>query len=191
MVFIRLVTAVGMNGRGRGGAAPRPASLPTLSDEERGLRLQLTQHLAEQRAMFSRLMHTVGTIDTLVYEHDTQQLPPTASTFSFTLQPQTSQTEYIRAVFCSIVQPSAAAAAAINITNAWAKLGNDYINLQALLSPTSGTGGSLSGDLCLILGSDSDRKVSVTAAANFPPNALLTFSLFGEAVPTMDGGVLH
>ena len=151
---------------------------------------QLAQHLEQQRAMFSELMERVGTLDATIFEHDTQELPPTQATFTLNLNAQTAQTEYIHGLFVAIVCPQLTAAPTITITNAWAQLGSDYVNLNAIINSSGGTGGMLSGPKCrFILGGKSVRQVNIVASADFPaaPNpAFLSFALFGEAIPTMD-----
>lgn len=189
----RPVTAgrTGLWERGTSGPAPRGDSVPTPAQEIAALRRELTQHLTQQRAMFQELQRRVGILDSLIYEHDTQELPPTQSTFTLTLQPQTTQTEEIRGLFCSITVPTMAAAPTITLTNAWAQLGSDYINLNAILNSAAGTGGFLPGMFRFIISSKAARTCNIVASSNWPAGAYLSFALFGEAVPTMDGGVLH
>lgn len=153
---------------------------------------QLTQHLEQQRHLFSTLMERVGTLDATIYEHDTQELPPTQAAFTLDLTAQTAQTEYIHGLFVAIVVPTLTAAPTITLTNAWAQLGSEYVNLNAILNSSGGTGGMLAGEKCrFILGAKSKRQVNIVASGNWPSGAFISFALFGEAIPTMDGGVLH
>lgn len=187
--------------RGDGEAAPRspipprpylgPPAGATHEDELRGMQRQLTQHLAEQRALFHQLMSSVGTIDAQVFEHDTQELNPTVSTFTMDLPAQTAQTEFITGVYAAIVSPNLQAAPTITLENAWAQLGSDYINLNAVLNSSAGTGGILGGNYRFILRKGSVRELNLVASASWPAGAYVTFALFGIAVPTMNGGVLH
>jgi hypothetical protein len=122
-----------------------------------------------------------------VYEHDTQELPPTAATFTLSLQPQTSQLEVIRSIHCAIVTPQAVAAGAFVIQNAFIKLGTHLLNAAPLLT----SAGTLNAHVGFELNSDDARSLTLVAQANWPANTYVSFALFGEAVPTMDGGVLH
>lgn len=173
------------------GVAPRPDGIPTPEDEIRGLARQLAMHRAEMQALYATLMHSVGTIDTVVYEHQTIQLDPGTSTATLNLDPQTAQTEFITGLFCSITVPNLVLAPTITVTNAWAKLGGEYINLNAIINSSGGVGGFVPGNFKFILSSKSTRQVNLVASADWPAGAYLSFALFGEAVPTMLGGVLH
>lgn len=153
--------------------------------------LQMTQHLHEQRALFSTLMHSVGTIDSVVFEHTSVALNPAVSIVTVNLPAQTAQTEFITGLYAAIVVPTLIAAPTITITNAWAKLGEEYVNLNALMNSAAGTGGMLPGNFKFILKSGNTRQLNLVASAVWPAGAFVSFALFGEAVPTMDGGVLH
>lgn len=177
--------------RGGSSAAPRPSTPPSPSEEVSALHLEMTQHLEQQSQLFRALMRSVGLLDTIVFEHQTIELDPAKSTATISLQPQTAQLEVIHGVAASLVQPTAAAAVGVTLDNAWAQLGDDYLNVAQLLAGASGSGGSLPGSFAFLLNSDAVRKLTIHATAAFPAGAMLTFALFGKAVPTMDGGVLH
>lgn len=150
------------------------------------MRRELTQHLTQQRALFQDLQRRIGTLDALVFEHDTQQLDPTTTTATLKLEPQTTQTEIIRHISCAIVQPNSATFTFPTLENAWVQLGTDYLNVQSLL-----TDWRAPGEFAFILSSKDVRSLTVVAQADWPADTFLSFALFGEAIPTMDGGVLH
>jgi hypothetical protein len=136
------------------------------------------------------LRHSVQTLDTLVYEHETAELPSNAQTFTVELQPQTSQVERITGLMVAIVNPTKAAAPVITIDNAWAQLGNDFVNLNATLNSAAGNGGSME-NLGLILWSQDKRSFTVHATSDFPSGCYITAALFGHAVPATIADVLH
>lgn len=177
----------GLWGRGDSTAAPRDPSVPTPAQELSALRWELTQHLTQQRALFSDLQRRIGSLDSYVYEHDTQELPPLLQAFTLPLQPQTAQMEVIRSVHCSIITPSGLAAGAFNLANAWIQLGSHYLNAAPLITGA----GTLNAPVGFQLNSDAPRLLTVLPQAAWPANTYISFALFGEAVPTMDGGVLH
>lgn len=177
--------------RGGSSAAPRPALAPSHSDELHAMRLEMVQHMEQSHQLFQALSRAVATLDTLVFEHDTHELDPATATHTIALQAQTAQTEIIRGIAAAVVQPIKVAAAAVALDNAWVQLGSDYLNVAQLLAGASGSGGSLPGSFGFILSSADVRSLTIHATANFPAGAFLTFALFGSAVPTMDGGVLH
>ena len=145
----------------------------------------------EQLALTREIRRVVGTLDLIVYEHDTQELPPSADFFTMSLQPQTAQTELIRGIFASITVPTQITAPIIEVTNAWVKLGAEYVNLNSLLVSANGTGGMMPGNFTFVLPSQATREITVVSSDDWPAGSYLTFALFGEAVPSMEGGVLH
>lgn len=177
----------GLWDRGVRGAAPRDPSVPTPGDELRALRMELTQHLTQQQALFRSLQHRIGTLDAFIYEHDTQELPPALQAFTITLQPQTSQLEVIKSIHCAIISPTQAAAGVFNLANAWIQLGSHYLNAGPMITGS----GTLNAHVGFELNSDAVRSITVVPQAAWPATTYLSFALFGEAVPTMDGGVLH
>lgn len=177
--------------RGGASAAPRSPAVPSVSDEVSAMRLELTQHMEQQSALFKSIMRSVATLDTIVFEHNTIELDPTKQTATIALQPQTSQLEIIRGIAAAIVSPTKAAFAPPQLDNAWVQLGDDFLNVAQLLAGASGSGGSLPGTFGFLLNSDAARTLTIHATAVFPANTFLTFALFGEAVPTLEGGVLH
>lgn len=173
--------------RGRALAAPRDSSLPTPSQEIQAMRREITQHLTQQRALFTDLQRRIGTLDSIIYEHDTQELPPFLQAFTITLQPQTAQMEIIKSVHCAIITPSTGVAGVFALANAWIQLGSHYLNAAPLITGA----GTLNAHVGFELNSDAVRSITVLPQAAWPANTFLSFALFGDAVPTMDGGVLH
>lgn len=176
---------------GGGVAAPRDPSIPSVSDEEQAVHFQLARHMAEQRALFHQLMAVVGTLDTIVYEHDTQELPLTQNFFTLTLKPQTTQVELITGVFASIVMPTTTANSVITLTNAWAKMGDINVNMNSIFNSFGAMGGMVPGIFTFVMRSEATRSCTIVSSGNWPSGAYLTFALFGRAVPALSGGVLH
>lgn len=172
---------------GRGDGSPR-SSLPPghspVPDATSMLMAQLAAHIAEQTALFRQLHYLVATEDLIIYEHDTQQLPITQETFTLNLVAQTAQQELIKGVFAAVTVPTLVAAPTITITNAWANIGGNRINLNAILNSSGGTGGMLPGEYAFILNSESTRQLNIVASADWPAGAYVTFILFGTAMPS-------
>jgi hypothetical protein len=143
-----------------------------------------------QLALRTALVAQVQTLDTVVYEHDTQVLPVAAASFTMDLPPQTAQTELITGLYAGIVIPSLSDATYPTIQNAWAQIGEEYVNLAALFS-ADGTGGMLPGNYAFVIRSEAKREINIFAAGDFPADAFLTFALFGTVVPATLGDVLH
>lgn len=186
-------------GRSANQGGPGAASRQEHQDYAGGGDSPLMQHLLiqqakltdELRSLHREIARSVGTLDLIVYEHDTQQLPTGQDFFTLNLTPQTAQTELISGLFVAITVPDLVAAPTITITNAWAKIGGTYVNLNAVINSAAGTGGMLPGKYQFVLNSESSRQVNVVASADWPSGAYLSFALFGEALPTQDGGTLH
>lgn len=138
----------------------------------------------------SLLQYNVQTLDATIYEHESVPLPPAVSFFTHTLQPQTRQTELITGIFASITVPTSSSAPTITVTNAWAQVGDVYINLNAILNSSGGTGGTLPGSLNIIIRSESKRKIAIKASKTFPSTAILSFCLYGIAIPATFDEVL-
>jgi hypothetical protein len=133
----------------------------------------------------------VKTNDTIIYEHGTVELPATQAWFTLTLAPQTTQQEIITGLFAAITYPQVdVVAPTVTIENAWAQLGGEYVNCNAILNSSGGSAGSIPGSLGFMLNSEAVRQLSITASGNFPVGLYLTFCLFGYAVP-VTSGVLH
>ena len=148
---------------------------------------------AEQSQLYMRslLGGLVQTLDTIVYEHDTQELPPNEEVFTLNLEPQTVQLELITGIFAAVTVPDLTAAPTITITNAWAQLGSNLVNLNAILNSSGGTGGALPGNFSFILQADDKRQLNIVAIADWPKGSYVTFVLFGTTVPATLGEVLH
>jgi hypothetical protein len=147
--------------------------------------------LQEQSVILRSLLSAeVQTLDSIVYEHDTQELPTTTATFTLTLPPQTSQTELIEGLYIGISSPTLLASPALTIDNAWASLGDTIIDLRALLAP-NGTGGNLPGKMKIILAPSDVRAFTIVAHAHFPKTLSITAHLYGRTVPATLGGALH
>lgn len=136
------------------------------------------------------IQFNVQTLDTVVFEHDTQELPTSVETFTLTLEPQTRQQELITGLFAAIVSPTQAAAGSYTLSNAWAQLGPDYVDALPLLDTTGGPAGSIPGMMQWILNADSVRSLTIVAESDFPADTFLTFALFGMTVPSTLGEVL-
>lgn len=174
------------------GGTPRSASIPPGRPSATDMLLaQLSHHMEEQSALFRTLSHLVATEDLIVFEHMTQQLNPAVSTVTLTLQPQTAQQELIKGVFAAIVVPTLVAAPVITVTNAWAKLGGDYVNMNAVINSAGGTSGMLPGEYAFILNSESTRQLNVVAAADWPAGSYITFTLYGTVMSSSIPGILH
>lgn len=143
-----------------------------------------------QMALRTALVAQVQTLDTVVYEHDTQVLPVAAAQFTMDLPPQTAQTELITGLYAGIVIPSLSDPTYPTIQNAWVQLGDEYVNLAALFAAT-GTGGMLPGNYAFVIRSEAKREINIFASGVFPTDAYLTFALFGTTVPATLGDVLH
>ena len=167
---------------------PTPPGVPSATDM---LLAQLSHHMEEQSTLFRTLSHLVATEDLIVYEHDTQQLPTTAEVFTLNLVAQTAQQELIKGVFAAITVPTLVAAPTIDVTNAWADLGGNRINLNAILNSAGGTGGMLPGEYAFILNSESKRQLNIVASADWPAGAMVTFILFGTVMSSSIPGILH
>ena len=139
----------------------------------------------------AQLQQTVQTLDTVVYEHDTQELPTTQNFFQIKLQPQTSQIELITGIFVAIVMPGTVSNTVITLDNAYAQLGPDYVNLNSVLNSQGAMGGMVPGLFSWVLRSDDIREATLVATQNWPAGAYMTFILFGTAIPATLGDVLH
>jgi hypothetical protein len=149
--------------------------------------------LAEQSQVYlrSQLQASVQTLDTIVYEHDTVELPTTADVYTLNLPPQTVQMELITGIFCSITNPTLTTGATIDITNAWALLGEAQVNLNAIINSSGGSGGAVPGNFAFLLNADSKRQVNIVSSSDWPEDSYLTFALFGTTVPATLAEVLH
>lgn len=94
----------------------RPTTDPLL------LLLQSVQATLDQTGQYLRtnLARAVDTLDTLIYEHQTVQLPHTQKTYTLTIPAQTSQTEIIKGIDVAIVVPNDTPAPIITVVSAWA-----------------------------------------------------------------------
>jgi hypothetical protein len=171
----------------------RDLTIPTPHEQRLEQLIEEMRDIAEQSEMFlqTQLQSSVQTLDTIVYEHDTVELPVGQETYSLKLQPQTSQVELITGIFAAITVPDLVAAPTITLTNAWAQLGRDLVNLNAILNSSGGTGGALPGNFSFILNADDKRTLNVVASADWPVGAYITYALFGVTVPATLGEVLH
>lgn len=178
----------------RRGVTPPPApgrSASTGSPHIDQMLLGLHHSISEQNALLRAIAIGIGTLDLIVYEHDTQELPTTQDFFTMALQPQTSQVELITGIFASIVMPTTGANTVITLTNAWAKLGRDYVNMNTILNSFGAMGGMVPGIFTFVVESGASRTATIVANQNWPQGAYFTFALFGKAVPATEGGVLH
>lgn len=172
---------------------PRGGPIPTPHEQALEQMMGNVEKLLEQSQAYlrSQLQASVQTLDTIVFEHDTQELPTGQSWFTLSLVPQTRQMELITGLFCAVTVPTPKTAApTITIENAYAELGSDYVNLNAILNSLGSTGGSLPGNYAFLLNADAPRNVNLVASGDWPQGAFLTFCLFGTTVPAMFGEVL-
>jgi hypothetical protein len=179
--------------RGRRGApplVPMPTPGPGNDPVTRFL-TGLRRNISEQTALMRAISVGVGTLDLIVYEHITKELDPTVEIATVNLTPQTSQLELIQGIYAAIVVPTLAAAPTITITNAWAKLGDDYINLNSIINSSAGTGGMLPGEYAFVLKSQATRQLNLVTSSDWPAGAYVTFALFGKVIPASIPGVLH
>lgn len=179
--------------RGRPGLPPR-VPLPSsdgAADHFQQLARSVAAQAREQASLARAITHLVGTEDLIVYEHETVNLNPAVSTETLNLQPQTAQQELITGLFCAITVPDLVAGPTITISNAWAKLGDLYLNLNAIINSAAGTGGVLPGELGIILNSQSTRQINLVATAEWPAGTYLTFALFGKVISSSIPGILH
>ena len=144
--------------------------------------------------VFLRLQQSlaVSTVDTIVYEHDTQELPIGSQSFTLTLQPQTRQMEQIDTVFCAIVAPavnqqSITTAPTVTLDNAYAQLDSVYVNLNAIVNSSGGSGGAIPTPLGILLNSDSTRTFNIHATAPFVAGLFMTAVLVGRTIPATLG----
>jgi hypothetical protein len=144
-----------------------------------------------QLYLLSQLKASVQTLDTVVFEHTTVELATGIATVTLNLPPQTAQQELITGLFAGITVPNLSAAPTITIQNAWAQLGSDLVNLNAILNSSGGTGGALPGEYAFVLNADDKRQINLVASGNWPVGSWLTFCLFGTTVPATLAEVLH
>jgi hypothetical protein len=134
----------------------------------------------------------VSTVDTLVFEHVTVELPAGDSAFSLEVPPQTRQLERIDTVFCAITAPALygseiSTAPTVTLDNAYAELGDDYVNLNAIVNSSGGTGGAIPQALGFLLNADDVRSFNIHATAPFPAGLLFTAALTGITIPATLG----
>lgn len=173
-----------------GHAATRNAARNSNSNSETGLK-QLTDAINKQTDYLGRLIsQSVDTVDTLIYEWETQELPTGATEFTVTVQPQTRQLERIDSLFVAIANPTLIAGGTITLDNAWAKLGNTYVNLNAIVNSAGGTGGAVPTPLGLLVNADDIRSFNIHATAPFPAGFFMSIALCGHAIPATLGEVL-
>jgi hypothetical protein len=134
----------------------------------------------------------VTTLDTIVYEHDTVELPTGQAFYSLALKPQTRQMEQIDSVFAAITYPALPGgnpitAPTITLDNAYAQLGETLVNLNAILNSSGGTGGAIPTPLGVLLNEGSKRTFNIHATANFPQGAYLSCVLVGRTIPATLG----
>lgn len=173
--------------------AMRDRTIPTAHEQAVEALLESALELAEQSQLYlkSQLQAVVQTLDTIVYEHDTVELPTTQDFYTLKLPPQTVQQELITGLFCSITNPTLTTGDTIDITNAWAQLGEAKINLNALLNSSGGSGGAIPGNFAFVLNADAKRELNIVASADWPVGCYVTFALFGTTVPATLAEVLH
>lgn len=136
--------------------------------------------------------YLVNTLDTVVYEHMTVELPTNQAYYSLALPPQTRQMERIDTVFAAIVFPALpngnpVTAPTITLDNAYAMLGEQYVNLNAILNSSGGTGGAIPTPLGILLNEHDVRTFNIHATANFPQGAYLTAFCTGQTIPATLG----
>lgn len=148
----------------------------------------LTSTLAKSDSYLAKYIgQAVDTVDTIIYEHFSQELPITAQEITVKVPAQTRQLERIESLYCAIVFPQSGAGPTITVDNAWAKIGDEYVNLNAIMNSSGGTGGSL-GHLGMLINEGASRTFYVHATGNFPINTYITAMLFGRAIPATLGG---
>lgn len=170
----------------------RDHTIPTPHEQRLESAIDELLDISNQSDIYLRtqLQMSVQTLDTVIYEHDTQELPVTASDFTLKLEPQTRQLELITGIYAAIVNPVTGAAATIDINNAYLKLASQYVNLNAILNSSGGTGGFLPGNYSFVLFADSPRELYISATADWPADAYVSFALFGVPIPATFGDVL-
>lgn len=134
----------------------------------------------------------VSTVDTMVYEHLTVPIPAGVQSFSLDVPAQTRQLERIDSVFCAITAPALnqdgiTTAPVVTLDNAYAQLGEDYVNLNAILNSSAGTGGTIPSKLGYLLNADDIRSFNVHATAVFPAGLYMTAVLTGATIPATLG----
>jgi hypothetical protein len=148
----------------------------------------------EALQVFLRLQQSIAvdTLDTIVFEHETVELPTSQAFYVLNVPAQTRQMEQIDTVFASIIVPplpgqNPGTAPTITLDNAYAYLGSTGINLNAILNSSGGSGGAIPTPLGVLLNEGSKRQFAIHATANFPPNAFLSVSLVGRTIPATLG----